>query len=180
MESHNQQCALFSCDLPSFPCACMLSSIHHIWNYVLEYEKKWYACTNLFYQRIPSSSICSSQVLRPTSYGKWVGGPMSLKQGNFSFRARTAHNWLRMGEYGTYLEFCRSEEAPRHCQTSDSPTQSCARAHFRSPPGRPQVAPRSPPVWLHCISVTDFFQTVNPYFIAMAIKLGANWGLTGG
>ena len=87
-----------------------------------------------------------SQVLRPTSYGKWVGGPMSLKQGNFSFRARTAHNWLRMGEYGTYLEFCRSEEAPRHCQTSDSPTQSCARAHFRSPPGRPQVAPRSPPV----------------------------------
>ena len=75
-----------------------------------------------------------SQVLRPTSYGKWVGGPMSLKQGNFSFRARTAHNWLRMGEYGTYLEFCRSEEAPRHCQTSDSPTQSCARAHFRSPP----------------------------------------------
>ena len=89
--------------------------------------------------RIRASLI--SQVLRPTSYGKWVGGPMSLKQGNFSFRARTAHNWLRMGEYGTYLEFCRSEEAPRHCQTSDSPTQSCARAHFRLPPVSPQLAP---------------------------------------
>ena len=117
--------------------------------------------------------VSLSQVLRPTSYGKWVGGPMSLKQGNFSFRARTAHNWLRMGEYGTYLEFCRSHEAPKHCQTLDSPTQSCARAHFRSPPGRPQFD-------CHCISVTDFFQAVNPYFITMAIKLGANWGLTGG
>ena len=110
-----------------------------------------------------------SQVLRPTSYGKWVGGPMSLKQGNFSFRARTAHNWLRMGEYGTYLEFCRSHEAPKHWQTLDSPTQSCARAHFRSPPSRPQF---------DCTAFLSliFFQTVNPYFIAMAI----NWGRTGG
>ena len=31
----------------------------------------------------PGSYIQSSQVLRPTSYGKWVGGPMSLKVGNF-------------------------------------------------------------------------------------------------
>ena len=136
---------------------------------------------------LSSSARCSlvsmaptSQVLRPTSYGKWVGGPMSLKQGNFSFRARTAHNWLRMGEYGTYLEFCRSHEAPKHCQTLDSPTQSCARAHFRSPPGRPQVAPRSPPVdchcneiWIHCLKEISDRN-------AMAIKLGANWGQTGG
>ena len=68
----------------------------------------------------------ASQVLRPTSYGKWVGGPMSLKQGNFSFRARTAQNWLRMGKYGIYLELNRSEEAPEHCQTLDSLIQCCA------------------------------------------------------
>ena len=32
----------------------------------------------------------------------------------------------------------------------------------------------------HCISVTDFFQAVNPYFIAMAIKLAAHWWQHGG
>ena len=37
-------------------------------------------------------------------YRRWVGGPMSLKGGNFSFQARTAQNRLRMGKYGTYLE----------------------------------------------------------------------------
>ena len=82
-----------------------------------------------------------SQVLRPTSYGKWVGRPMYLKRGNFSFQARTAQNQLRMGKYGTYLEFNRSQEAPKHCPTFDSLTQSCAIAHFRQPPGSPQVAP---------------------------------------
>ena len=35
---------------------------------------------------------------------------MSLKQGNFSFRARTAQNWLWMGKYGTYLELNTSQE----------------------------------------------------------------------
>ena len=93
---------------------------------------------------------------------------MSLKLGNFCFWARTALNWLRMGKYGTYLEFYRSQEAPKHCPTFDSLTQSCARAHFRLPPVCPRFAPSLPPVcpqfdW-HCISVTDFFQTVNPYF----------------
>ena len=38
---------------------------------------------------------------------------MSLKAGNFSFQARIAQNRLRMGKYGTYLEFCRSHEAPK-------------------------------------------------------------------
>ena len=71
------------------------------------------------------------QVPRPTSYGKWDGGPMSLKAGNFPFRACTAQNWLRMGKYGTYLEFCRSLEAPKHCQTFDSFTQFWTRAHLR-------------------------------------------------
>ena len=66
---------------------------------------------------------------------------MSLKLGNFSFRARTAQNWPRMGKYGTYLEFNRSQEAPKHCPTFDSLTQSCARAHFRLPPVCPQFAP---------------------------------------
>ena len=83
-------------------------------------------------------TITLSQVLRPTSYGKWVGGPMSLKQGNFSFRARTAQNWLRMGKYGTYLEFNRSQEAPKHCPTFDSLIQCCDGAHFRLPPVCPQ------------------------------------------
>ena len=91
-----------------------------------------------------------SQVLRPTSYGKWVGGPMSLKQGNFSFRARTAQNWLRMGKYGTYLECNTSQEAPKHCPTLDSPTQCFASAHFRSPPVRLQFASdfAAPPISL--------------------------------
>ena len=119
---------------------------------------------------------------------------MSLKLGNFSFRARTAQNWLRMGKYGTYLEFNRSQEAPKHCPTFDSLTQSCARAHFRLPPVCPRFAPSLPPVcpqfdW-HCISVTDFFQTVNPYFWNNSLGyhqwgqlggyLGATWGLPGG
>ena len=132
-----------------------------------------------------------SQVLRPTSYGKWVGGPMSLKQGNFSFRARTAHNWLRMGEYGTYLEFCRSHEAPKHCQTLDSPTQSCARAHFRSPPGRPQVAPRSPPgrpqfdchcneIWIHCLKEISDRNAVQSNWGQTGGNMGATWGQHGG
>ena len=76
-----------------------------------------------------------SQVLRPTSYGKWVGGPMSLKGGNFSFQARTDQNQPRMDKYGTYLDFNASQGAPKHCPTLDSLTQCFARAHFRSPPG---------------------------------------------
>ena len=90
----------------------------------------------------------SSQVLRPTSYGKWVGRPMYLKRGNFSFQARTAQNQLRMGKYGTYLEFSRSQEAPKHCPTFDSLIQCCAIAHFRLPPVCPRFAPSLPPVWL--------------------------------
>ena len=94
---------------------------------------------------------------------------MSLKQGNFSFCARTAHNWLRMGKYGTYLEFCRSHEAPKHCQTLDSPTQSCARAHFRSPPGRPQFDCHCNEIWIHCLKEISDRNAVQ-----------SNWGQTGG
>ena len=53
---------------------------------------------------LQSIQVRPSQVLRPTFFGKWVGEPMSLKQGNFSFRARTAHNWLRMGKYGFFFK----------------------------------------------------------------------------
>ena len=119
-------------------------------------------------RRTSLSTQRASQVLRPTSYGKWVGRPMYLKRGNFSFQARTAQNQLRMGKYGTYLEFNRSQEAPKHCPTFDSLIQCCAIAHFRLPPVCPRFAPSLPPVCpqfdCHCISVTDFFQTVNPYF----------------
>ena len=81
---------------------------------------------------------------------------MSLKQGNFSFRARTAQNWLRMGKYGTYLEFNTSQEAPKHCPTFDSPTQCFASAHFRSPPVRLQFASSSPPVRLRFRCASNF------------------------
>ena len=67
------------------------------------------------------SAYRTSQVLRPTSYGKWVGGPMSLKGGNFSFQARTAQNWFWMGKYGTNLEWHRSQEAPCTAQPSVNP-----------------------------------------------------------
>ena len=73
---------------------------------------------------------------------------MSFKGGNFSFRALTVQNWLRMGKYGTYLEFNTSQEAPKHCPTLDSPTQCFASAHFRSPPVRLQFASSSPPISL--------------------------------
>ena len=49
---------------------------------------------------------------------------MSLKVGNFSLQARTAQNRLRMGKYGTYLEFCRSHEAPKHCQLTSIRSQA--------------------------------------------------------
>ena len=75
---------------------------------------------------------------------------MSLKVGNFSLQARTAQNRLRMGKYGTYLEFNTSQEAPKHCPTLDSPTQCFASAHFRSPPVRLQFASdfAAPPISL--------------------------------
>ena len=53
-----------------------------------------------------------------------------------------------MGKYGTYLEFNRSQEAPKHCPTFDSLIQCCAIAHFRLPPVCPRFAPSLPPVWL--------------------------------
>ena len=42
----------------------------------------------------------------------WKSGerPMSLKAGNFYLQARTSQNQLKMGKYGTYLEFNRSQE----------------------------------------------------------------------
>ena len=140
------------------------------------------ACLNSCFMPLSLSQCATRQVPRLTSYFLWKSGgrPMSLKVGNFSLQARTAQNRLRMGKYGTYLEFCRSHEAPKHCQTLDSPTQSCARAHFRSPPGRPQVAPRSPPgrpqfdchcneIWIHCLKEISDRNAVQ-----------SNWGLTGG
>ena len=82
----------------------------------------------------------------PDFLWKSGGRPMSLKAGNFYLQARTAQNQLRMGKYGTYLEFYRSQEAPKHCPTFDSLTQSCARAHFSLPPVCPRFAPSLPPV----------------------------------
>ena len=110
------------------------------------------------WERISLSSF--SQVLRPTSYGKWVGGPMSLKGGNFSFQARTDQNQPRMDKYGTYLDFNASQGAPKHCPTLDSLTQCFARAHFRSPPG----ASGSLQFCLPPYSISDFSPTVKPYF----------------
>ena len=49
---------------------------------------------------------------------------MSLKAGNFSFRACTAQNWSRMGKYGTNLEPHRSQEAPCTAQPSIHPPSS--------------------------------------------------------
>ena len=46
---------------------------------------------------------------------------MSLKVGNFSFQAHTAQHWLWMGKYGIYLEFYRSQEAPKHCPKEKLP-----------------------------------------------------------
>ena len=105
----------------------------------------------------------------PDFLWKSGGRPMSLKAGNFSLQARTAQNRLRMGKYGTYLEFCRSHEAPKHCQTLDSPTQSCARAHFRSPPGRPQFGCHCNEIWIHCLKEISDRNAVQ-----------SNWGQTGG
>ena len=87
---------------------------------------------------------------------------MSLKVGNFSFQAHTAQNWLRMGKYGIYLEFNRSQEAPKHCQTFDSLTQYCAGVHFRSPP---------------VLSIKDFFKERS---IVAGKALAAHWRRTGG
>ena len=112
--------------------------------------------------------LVASQVLRPTSYGKWVGGPMSLKGGNFSFQARTDQNQPRMDKYGTYLDFNASQGAPKHCPTLDSLTQCFASAHFRSPPGA-SGSLREPPIlfatifhlWFLSNSETIFLQQWN-------------------
>ena len=97
---------------------------------------------------------------------------MSFKGGNFSFRALTVQNWLRMGKYGTYLEFNTSQEAPKHCPTLDSPTQCFASAHFRSPPVRLQFASdfAAPPIsfapifhhWFLSNSETVFLKHISP------------------
>ena len=91
---------------------------------------------------------------------------MSLKQGNFSFRARTAQNWLRMGKYGTYLELNASQEAPKHCPTLDSLTQCFASAHLRSPPVRLRLRLQfgSPPIWFASNSVCHHIPQKNDPF----------------
>ena len=101
--------------------------------------------------KCPRCYIHPSQGPQPTPTGD--GRPMSLKAGNFSLQARTAQNWLRMGKYGTYLEWSWSQEAPEHCQTFDSLTQCYAGAHFRLPP-----------ICLPLHSITDFFPAMKPYF----------------
>ena len=102
--------------------------------------------------KCPRCYIHPSQGPQPTPTGD--GRPMSLKAGNFSLQARTAQNWLRMGKYGTYLEWSWSQEAPEHCQTSDSLTQCYAGAHFRLPPLRRQFV-------CHCIPSLISFQQWN-------------------
>ena len=107
------------------------------------------------------------------------GRPMSFKGGNFSFRALTVQNWLRMGKYGTYLEFNTSQEAPKHCPTLDSPTQCFASAHFRSPPVRLQFASSSPPISLRLrfrlppYSITDFSPNWNGFLSKLEAQ--RNW-----
>ena len=102
--------------------------------------------------------------------------------GNVSLQARTAHNLLRMGKYGTYLELNRSEEAPEHCQTLDSLIQCCAWAHFRLPPCCRHVAAMLPPVWLPFPSLISFRQWIHMSETrnAVAIKLTATWWQHGG
>ena len=107
-----------------------------------------------------------SQVLRPTSYGKWVGGPMSLKGGNFSFQARTDQNQPRMDKYGTYLDFNASQGAPKHCPTLDSLTQCFASAHFRSPPGA-SGSLREPPILFATIFHLWFLSNSETIFLLL-------------
>ena len=89
--------------------------------------------------------------LSPThSHRRWVGGPLSLKAGNFSFQARTALNYLWMGKFGTNLESGGSQEAPCTAQSSVHPLIAVLELILLSL----QVAssqPPQPPVSLHSL-----------------------------
>ena len=82
------------------------------------------------------------QVPRPTSFGKWGGGPMVLKVGNFSSQACTDQNSCGIGNCGTDLDFRTSQLAPCIAELRFHPPSAELELNLSRPP----CAPRAPPV----------------------------------
>ena len=85
---------------------------------------------------------CIRQVPRPTSFGKWGGGPMVLKVGNFSSQACTDQNSCGIGNCGTDLDFRTSQLAPCIAELRFHPPSAELELNLSRPP----CAPRAPPV----------------------------------
>merc|ERR1711894_142350 len=92
------------------------------------------------------SRVVIRQVPRPTSFGKWGGGPMVLKVGNFSSQACTDQNSCGIGNSGTDLAFRTSQLAPCIAELRFHPPSAELELNLSRPP----CAPRAPPVRPRC------------------------------
>ena len=101
----------------------------------------------IYFLNVKGSVVLSSkatlrQVPRPTSFGKWGGGPMVLKVGNFSSQACTDQNSCGIGNCGTDLDFRTSHLAPCIAELRFHPPSAELELNL----SRPQCAPGAPPV----------------------------------
>ena len=123
------------------------------------------------------------QVPRPTSFGKWGGGPMVLKVGNFSSQACTDQNSCGIGNCGTDLDFRTSQLAPCIAELRFHPPSAELELNLsrppcapRAPPVRPPCAPGAPPVRPRpSISLQHW----NHICHRSELILGAHWVRTG-